>query len=266
MGASSVTGTGQGSASDILNPVSGLGPAGKIITTTNQVLAEIVGENFVVDFTALGVNTSPIGTSVLLYQPGGEQIANVFNNWANLYTAITRVKGMVTVQVDSTYGVPTVPAGTYDLTNVTLYGAINPAYTELHFLPGAILTGLGQVQGNLNLFSDSNTPVLQYKNTTQFVTFSMLPSATSTNPTGPLIQLDNSNLTIIMLNGVNFFNFGGQVINMKNGSILTIIVNGFCVIGNNIFSGDGSITINKFDTSSTVSTVQPAFTGTIVVH
>jgi hypothetical protein len=258
MGGTSVTGNGSGSASNILNPVAGLGPLTKVFNTSNQVPVHIVNNRFIVE-------NAPVGTSTLLFQPNGIQGANVFNNWPDLYQAALQIRGSYVIEVDSRFGTAIVPAGTYDLTNATLYATVNSVFNELHFADGAKLTALGGIKGNINIFSDSTTPVLVYKDMEQFLLVENFASITSTN-TGPFIQLDNAQVLIILSSGINIFNLGGIPINLINNSVLKVYVNFFCVINPNVFSGpNGTITVSKYEASSTVSNSQPAFLGTFTI-
>ena len=70
------------------------------------------------------------GTS-LVFQPGGVAAGNVYTTWASLYAMLPPVssKGLrapSTIQIDTTFAAAAIPAGAYNVTNVTFVAAKAP--------------------------------------------------------------------------------------------------------------------------------------------
>lgn len=63
---------------------------------------------------------SAAGTFV--YRPGGVRLGNVYTTWADLYAAASVAEGSVTVQIDDSLAVVTIPAGTYNFQDWILIG------------------------------------------------------------------------------------------------------------------------------------------------
>src|SRR5690606_27632213 len=75
---------------------------------------------------AATVDSIPIGAQgavSFVWRPGTPNPSgNVFATWATLYAALSAVRGLKTVLVDTTVAPAVVPAGTYNLRSVTLQG------------------------------------------------------------------------------------------------------------------------------------------------
>lgn len=101
---------------------------------------------------------APLNT--FLFQPGGAAVGpEVFASFALLYAALVAARvtdggsAPMVIGIDTSLGAASIPAGTYDLTNVTLVGV--GAQPTLTFADGTVFTGLRRFE-NL-IVSNANT-------------------------------------------------------------------------------------------------------------
>lgn len=89
------------------------------------------------------LRNAPAFGPTFVFRPGGVQSANVFTSWATLMAAVSAVQGPTTVQIDDSIVSPAVvPAGTWNLSNVTLVGVENNTneFATLNFAQNAKIT------------------------------------------------------------------------------------------------------------------------------
>lgn len=89
---------------------------------------------------ARGESAEVLGRSVFVWQPGGTAGGNVFVTWPSLYTALSAVKGPKWVAVDTSHGAATIPAGAYNLSDVTFTDALGTATPTITLAVGVTFT------------------------------------------------------------------------------------------------------------------------------
>ncbi len=114
-----------------------------------------------------GGSAASAATNCLIYRPGsGLSGPVVFDTWADLITRLTLLRanangsGCYEILFDALTVTPAViPAGAYDMTNVTWTGESlrGPGPMEVSVADGATFTGLKQFKGNLRVSSVSAT-------------------------------------------------------------------------------------------------------------
>ena len=97
-----------------------------------------------------------------VFRPGGVEQGNVYTSWSSLYQALNLVEGDRIVLVDATIAPASVPAGTYDMSNVTLSGTFGTIPTILDLEDGVSLSNLLNITGSLvlNNKSTTTTPII----------------------------------------------------------------------------------------------------------
>ncbi len=112
--------------------------------------------------------TSSASSLVLQFQPGGAETGPiVFNSFSDLYAELVAQRtanggGKYAIGYDSTLGAVTVPAGTYDLTNVDQIG-LGDAPVAVSYADGTVFTGARRwkdlIITNLNTVTAPHTDV-----------------------------------------------------------------------------------------------------------
>jgi hypothetical protein len=77
------------------------------------------------------------GDQSLVWRPGGVAGGNIFTTWATLAAAIHAINGKRTVVVDTSLGVATVPAGTWDVDCTTFVAGFPSLVAIITFAEGA---------------------------------------------------------------------------------------------------------------------------------
>jgi hypothetical protein len=80
---------------------------------------------------------------VFVFRPGGVQSSNVFTSWATMMAGVNATQGPTTIFIDDSIVSPAVvPAGTWNMSNVTVVGAENNAneFATLNFAQNAKIT------------------------------------------------------------------------------------------------------------------------------
>ncbi len=106
---------------------------------------------------------SGVVSNVIIFRPGGVAGANVYTSWPALMAAVALVAGPKIVQIDDTIVSPAViPAGTWDLADITLVGIVNGLVTTnfAQCADGCVLVNLVSIANQLQLSSISSAPVV----------------------------------------------------------------------------------------------------------
>ena len=141
--------------------------------------------------------------NTITWQVGGSGGQNVYSNWSDVYAIISAVSGPIVVTVDNTFsgGTSTIPAGTYNLQNVSFtslpsLGSSN--FSNINLADGCTFTGFPTLEYNIAMTSSSASVV--YTSSLNDV-FSILGgSALLMNGSGaPMINcLTGSNPTLVL--------------------------------------------------------------------
>ncbi len=111
----------------------------------------------------LGSSAATGVTSTFVYRPGGHAAGNVYTSLPALMAAVALVAGPKVVQIDDTIVSPAIiPAGTWDLVDITLVGIFDGFVTtnQAQCADGCVLLNMASVAYQLQLSSVSSAPVV----------------------------------------------------------------------------------------------------------
>lgn len=135
-----------------------------VIALAQEGNAQVVSQGIDPNGCAGGGSTGAVNDFV--YQPGGTAHANVFTSWPLLVAAVNAANGVRRILVDANFvgGNANVPAGTWDLDNVILYGnTSSDGFSPfLVFQDGAKVTTHDLEAFFIGLSSVSTAPVIAY--------------------------------------------------------------------------------------------------------
>jgi len=168
------------------------------------------------------------GASVpsLMYQPGnGANGAGVFENWADLYTALLAIRAAaggdvyIEIAIDDNFVTPAIiPAGTWDMTNVNIVAAVKPplsGLTFLHLAEGCFLPNCRRMGGTTAslIVRNASTTTIPINITEGFALFQNEGAfLESLSGSPPMIQYNGPAAGFFLVNTTDFGNWG------QNGS------------------------------------------------
>jgi len=211
--------------------------------------------------------SSPNQTFVL--RPGGTAGGNVYTTWASLVTALTAAgPGPKIIAMDTTLGAISIPAGTYDMRNVTWLAARPDNTLALVTLQaGAQFTKLTRFEGPLQLqaFAAAGTPHVVLEDGDQVVFKSATQFQCDTFGTGTVFDgsaLAGGESAGIVLDGPGVILIGAGLFAHFGAGAGTLRLMRGCSIQNNTLGGSGSILIDRPDGSASYNFTQASFSGT----
>jgi len=214
-----------------------------------------------------------ISTS-FIYQPGGAGNGPVvFSSWQSLITALNsarvagggNVGGPFTIVIDDSITSPaTIPAGTYDMTNVALSGLPVGAFASVaNVSEGVIFTRLRRVISSLELaFTGATAPIADMQSSDVF--FIQDNSTIRADGTGPMVDISGGASAFFIVNSNAFINQGSApAIHARDSSAAFIIVGNDCIVSQNSLSctADSSIICSAQDPSVAISTDHSGILG-----
>jgi len=220
------------------------------------------------------------GGNVFVFQPGGTAGGNVFTTWGSLMGAVGAVRGLRTIQFDESFGFCVIPAGAWDMTDVTLAGAVVNSLTP-HQSDGVVSVTVNEGATFLKLRSISAVHVQWGGLTPPVADFSALGEVflmdqgayiDAQTATGPFFTLGFSVTdTILSLrNGSNVFLPAVPVFELTDfGSKLTIEGGiGALLPDNSVVQnppGGGTLHLVPMASSAHLSNLQAGFVGSQLV-
>ncbi len=143
-------------------------------------------------------------TRVLVFQPNGTAGGNIYTDWGDLMVAMGDTTGPKIVEFDDTYGVCTIPAGTYDLNYNTILRSNKPT-VDLVFQDNAIFQNAFVLEGFLNVYSQSTAAVFTWTGPKYLVlcdSVGLYGSGYAGPPASPLITTPSTNIILRNLSGL----------------------------------------------------------------
>jgi len=218
---------------------------------------------------AQAYNANAVPTGVFFtYQPGGTAGAGIYTTWAAVYAAAAAVAYLCpTIVVDASRGTPTVTAGTWDISNMTILG--NGAFPTLEIADGGHFTGDGYWFSNLELNSKATSAAVVTVSTSVLVTLEngaiIGTDATSTKPFFSSAAGGSLLLTMGIQGELAGF-AAAPVISTAAGGTAQVVAGQFSVISANALSGSGVITVDLLDASVTLSATQTGLSNEVVLQ
>jgi hypothetical protein len=169
------------------------------------------------------------GSNCLIYRPGsGEEGPVVFDDWADLYAELQTLRaaanssGCYTIMFDDTVTTPaSVPAGTYDMTNVTWEGMAEAprsnSHVDVELVDGVVLQHLRKLTSFLNIRSISEAAVITDLGVDGSDTFWIGTTVILGTETAPLIDVANGQglVTIYLDDEASIINAGVPVVHVS---------------------------------------------------
>lgn len=98
-------------------------------------------------------------TATFIYQPGGTAGANIYTSFSDLMNAMALVKGRKVLEFDSRFGSISIPAGTWDMTNVVWTVDQSTAFPIIAIQEGATFTKLRMFDGSFGVHNQATATV-----------------------------------------------------------------------------------------------------------
>lgn len=181
--------------------------------------------------------------TVFVFQEGGTQEKNVYDNWADLYAALLVAgNSPKRIMIDDSVTSPCViPAGAYDLSNVELMG--KQFQTFLEFANGATLTGCFQKVSN-GLRIDSQSAAEIFVLTAGAHTIVLDNQSVLSANVAPMFNVDAGAVFQIMMNNEStLVNGGFAILDVDVGGTGNISEYSGSAAGTGNTSGAGSINV-----------------------
>lgn len=114
-------------------------------------------------------NTGGSGSSsgsVFIFQPGGTATENIYTSWSDLVAAVNSENGLRTIQMDDSFSSITIPAGTWDMTDVEWVGnfAIPSPPIIVTVSDGVTLPNLARISLLDIRYTGTTAPCIDYSN------------------------------------------------------------------------------------------------------
>ena len=206
-------------------------------------------------------------TSSIIYKPGIASSGLTVETWAEVMDFVAFRQGAVTIFVDDSVVSPApVPAGTYDLANVTLTS--NPALglttggVALGIGNGVVLQNLSRVTGALFIEANSNAPVVQDASVYLFLEESSVIRNTGTAPFFHVAAGQSLQLSLLEGSYVQGA-VGAPIVQVDAGATAAgFILGNFAFIDADSLAGAGTISVVITSTSGNFDPFeQPAATA-----
>lgn len=208
-----------------------------------------------------------------LYNSSGAQQGNRFNDWGDLMDALALIEGPKTVTFEQD---ELIPAGAYDLSNLTLRGNFLPLGAGGLFISldeGVTFTDVTQfrLDGGIGLINTSSTPNYS-PGPGQFVIVAVSGNSGVGSSGAPMFEIGpGAALVLALQDGGQVSNLGGAgnaVIDVDPAANLAAVAMGGVAseLQDNTISGDGVFVrlIQGVAVNSAVGLTQSAFLGMVV--
>lgn len=213
-----------------------------------------------------GGGGSGTGSTALIFKPGsGASGPVVYASWSALMAQLTAMRdagnhnGVFSILFDNSSSSITIPAGTYDMTNVEWRGLDTVTATPIAVAQGAILTKFRRASGVGITFGGSTSPV-QDVAAGDRVFFKENASLTCSGSTGffNLTSLGASSAAFVLDRSI-FTNAGTRCVTNAGSGVVFVVVAG-AQLGSNTITGTGTVSA-LVDAISTASETHVSLTG-----
>lgn len=205
----------------------------------------------------------------VVYREGAASSGFVYSNFADAVKSIKDSGVPAILYVDGTLGNPTVPAGTYDLSLVTLSEFPGRFNDSLNLQDGARFDPAPSIiDEGLSLYSYSNSPIIDQPSLTLYLKNG---SWLQTVGSGPFIHVGTGALAQVFLTSTSYLagSLAGStapIISSDASSTFTgINVENWCDVGENALDGYGSMEVNLTSSSASIEAQPHAHALTIVL-
>lgn len=187
--------------------------------------------------TAAGASAS----SILIFQPGGTPVSNVFTSWTDIMTELGNTYGQVIIEIDTTFGVATVPAGLHDFEKRVILQGIRGGFSfppVLNLSDGAVLIDPNTIQDIELIHQATTEPNIRISN--DGVVVMRRCYVTLSTGTQPFVRLDGSTAAFITLDEPSVILNSSMVpfADLLDTSYLSLgTTRGIIVNNNNLISG-----------------------------
>lgn len=201
------------------------------------------------------------GAGLFVFQPGGAPAGNVYDDWADVMTAIAAVGGYVTVQIDTTFAAATIPAGAYDLSNVVLLGSLCGPRVSLAIAIGVTFTGRLPVFRGLDVANNATAAV--FVATGIDVPLCLQDTRLASTVTAFMELSGGATATVHLEDGSELLNAGAAVIDL-DASDAVIRLGDRSIVNIDTIDGNGTsaITLDVQSETATPYQVSAGFAGT----
>jgi len=210
-----------------------------------------------------------VQNSVFVYRPGEPNPnGNVYATWEDVYAAASPVQGTRTIQVDDSLVSPAiVPAGVWDMYDITLSGSISQfdvsggSFAVLEVQDGASFVTLNEVQDFLEIVSVSTSPIITAPAGGTHGIFIHRGSTIRSTSGVPCIDVPGGSTYLVGLDLLGAV--GTDAVGITGGTVIFYAGEGATVPSDAVVGPAGSliIVIEKFTLG--VESAQPGFAGTI---
>jgi hypothetical protein len=213
------------------------------------------------------------GSNVFVYQQGGTVAGNVYGSFATAYAALAAYRsangGFTVLEINSLLGSCTTTAGTYDLTDVLVRGALEGGNGILGIAEGTIFTT--QDSSGLTFYFDrvtlelnnTSTPVIDGSN--EPVMILRAAEIFSDSGTGLFCNAASGGLALYMYDGSYIDGGPDAIIGLGAAGSFSATVLGGSTIDTETLSGtSGSSAFVEYDDTSTIG-AQSFFSSTLTL-
>lgn len=207
------------------------------------------------------------GSNVFVYRDSDPSpIGNIYATWVDAYNAMAAARtagaGFSIIELDGSLNNPSIPAGTFDLTDVTLRSSYDAGYIPATYLAdGTIFTNFASAE-NVTLNTNSaSTPVVSITSYTQIVlrNVSILQSGTA-----PFWSITGGGILVPMMVESTIFYGSTQVtIDSTSSFFPTLLGNSQLMAGS--FTGPSGATATITADDSSVIGIQAGFSGSLTI-
>ena len=205
-------------------------------------------------------------TPIFVYRPGETQPdVNVYTSWTTMMTALSATQGPKVIFVDDSLTSPaTVPAGTYNLREVTILGTQEDFFppAELALDSGVVIQNLKEVRKNVRITQTGPSPSIILDSEILFLD----ESATLASNNGPLIDVTSgAGLLFLSTNagvGSPPTSLGGfaarqPVVHVSGSAAITMLMQAGASNLEGLIEGDSGATGNVSILSTAAEFIEP---------
>lgn len=229
--------------------------------TIGQVLAKNSNTNYDTEWVDQTGGGDAQTYDEFIYNSSGTQEDNRFNDWADLYTALSSQEGQKRITFEQS---ETLPAGEYSMNNVSLWG------NGLNVFTGGITVTLvdgftlvddewenGGIDGGLNLLYAGTEPLVKYSS--GFHTFTCGYASGIQSSVNVFFALTGTaRLFMHLVDGASIFNAGYELISVDDTVLVYVIINGIdSGVASQVFRGDKSTANIAIYVNSPSSNINP---------
>ncbi len=196
---------------------------------------------------------------------------NEFTSWAAAHAAVASLGGLRSIVIDDSFVSPAViPAGAYDMENISLVAGLGPTQspiTALQISDGVTMPNLRHIQGPMTIDSISTAAVVAPTDTIDGIIMENTVILTVTALGAPFFAVPTAvAYEISLMNGSQLVNTAAlEIVSVVAGGTVTVRINGqSSSFGMDVLSGAGGtlIPIIEVGNPQGVSETQTNFAGT----